>query len=137
MDRFIEHTEVCGRSIEQFVRERLGRGARGIHTLKPSFHTLDILLDLSTMLVVGLNDTEKHLRKARHVVTWHGREIGAAIKGLLIRRQEDSQRPTPSPTHKDLYGLLVDVVQIRAFLPIYLYIDEVLIHQLGDVRVLE
>ena len=64
------------------------------------------------------------------------REVGAAVEGLQVGRQEDRHRPAAPARHR-LHRLHVDRVQLRALFPVHLDVHEVLVHHLGDVRVLE
>ena len=53
--------------------------------------------DLLAVLAPGLGDGLEHLRPGRHSVTWLRREVGTAVEGKLLRREEDVQRPAARP----------------------------------------
>ena len=76
------------------------------------------------------------LRPARASVAAHGREVGAAEERLELRREEHAHGPAARARH-GLHGLHVDVVEVRALLAVDLDVDEVLVHQRRDLRVLE
>ncbi len=65
-----------------------------------------------------------------------GREISAGIEGLLLGREERIQRPTPVSGHR-LAGLHTHRVYVRALLAVDLDSDEALVHDIGDLGVLE
>ena len=65
-----------------------------------------------------------------------GGEVRAAVKGRALGREEDGHRPAAVARH-GLHRLHVDVVDVRALLPIDLHADEVLVHEPGDVLVFE
>ena len=57
-------------------------------------------------------------------------------KGLALRREEHGQGPAAVLAQK-LQRLLVDGVDVGAFLPVDLDVDEELVHECCDVAVLE
>ena len=87
--------------------------------------------------VPGLGDASSRTRgkpgmPARSV----GREVGAAEEGLEVGGQEHRHRPAAVPGHR-LDGGHVDLVEVGPLLAVDLDVDEVLVHQRGDRRVLE
>ena len=65
-----------------------------------------------------------------------GREVGAAEERSQVRREEDAHRPAAGAGH-GLDGGHVDVVEVRPLLAVHLDADEVLVHERGDLGVLE
>src|SRR6185437_9765395 len=64
------------------------------------------------------------------------REIGSAPKRLALRGQKHRQRPA-ALLAQEPQRMLVDRIEIRAFLAVDLDVDEELVHPPGDLRVLE
>lgn len=64
------------------------------------------------------------------------REIGACVKRLEIGRDEYVVRPAAALRHQ-LGGYHVEIIHVRALLPVDLDADDRLVHQLGDLRILE
>ena len=59
-----------------------------------------------------------------------GREVGAAVEGNLLGREEHVQRPAAVAGHR-LDGLHVERVDVWALLAVDLDADEALVHQRG------
>ena len=137
VDRLIERAEVLDGAVEEFFGERLVGRLRGADVSQAGPHLVDVLLDLLVLLLVGLGHAQEHLGKSRHAVPRRRGKVGPSPERLLIGRQKDGQRPAAAPPHEGLRGLLVNVVEVGAFLPVHFDVDEVLVHDLGDVRVLE
>ena len=78
----------------------------------------------------------QHLRKARAAPARLRREIGAAPERLAVRGQEHRQGPAAMLAHQ-VQRVHVDRVDIGPLLAIDLDVDEVLVHQRRDLRVLE
>ena len=137
VDRLIERTEVLDGAIEELFGERIGGRLRGADVLQAGLDLVDVLLDLLALLLVGLGYAQEHLGKSRHAVAWRWGEIGPTPERFLIGRQEDRQRPATAPPHEGLRRFLVDVVEVRALFAVHFDVDEMLVHDLRDVRVLE
>jgi hypothetical protein len=103
---------------------------------QPREQLVDGLRDLVGSLAVGARDRLEHPREARHAVTVDRREVRAAVERLAVRGEEDRHRPS-APSREHLDGLHVHVVDVRALLPVDLHVDEPLVHEPCDVRVLE
>ena len=87
-------------------------------------------------LAVGLSHALQHALKARHPVAVNGREIGAAVERLAVRRQEDGHRPA-AVLGERLHRLHIDRVEVGALLAVHLDVDEEVVHQLCRRLVLE
>ena len=64
------------------------------------------------------------------------RKVGPAKKGLQIGREPDAHRPSAAPS-QPLHIAHVETVHIGTFLAVDLHIDKVLVHQGGDLGILE
>ena len=76
------------------------------------------------------------LRPGRHALPRLGREVGAGEERHAVGGEEGVQRPAAVPGH-GLHGVHVDRVDVRALLAVDLDAHEALVHQRGDLRVLE
>src|SRR5262249_14045494 len=65
------------------------------------------------------------------------RKVRATIEGFLIGREKHREGPTAASTRENLCRFLIDVVEIGSFFPIYLDVDEMLVHEGGDLGVLK
>ncbi len=92
--------------------------------------------DLLAPLAPGLADAEQHPGKPRHPSRVGGRIIRPAEKRLQVGREEDGHRPPAVLGHR-LDGGHVEAVEVGPLLAIDLDVHEVLVHQGGDLRVLE
>ena len=59
------------------------------------------------------------------------RKVGAAVVGAAFRREEHRHRPAAAAGHH-LHRLHINGVQVGAFLPVNLDVDEMFVHQGGD-----
>jgi hypothetical protein len=129
------------------VAERAQRRARQLgseaarHTdLQAPGHLLQDLagraLAFLAALGVGLRRGVQHARKPRPAEPIARREVRAPVVRPPGRRAEDRRRPAALPGHH-LDGGHVDLVEVRPFLAIDLDIDEALVHERGDFRILE
>ncbi len=75
-------------------------------------------------------------RPRGHAVARLGREVGAAVEGDLLRRQEHVQRPAAASGHA-LHRLHVERVDVGALLAVDLHAHELLVHHGGGGGVLE
>ena len=92
--------------------------------------------DLVAALVVGVGRRLQHTAEAGDAAPVLRRVVGAAVKRLQVRGQEDAHGPAAGATDGD-HGVHVDGVQVRAFLAVNLDADEEAVHDLRDSRVLE
>ena len=65
-----------------------------------------------------------------------GREVGAGVERLAVGREEHRHRPAAMAGHR-LHRAHVDGVDIRALFAVDLDVDEELVHERGDLLVLE
>ena len=89
--------------------------------------------DLGAVLRPRFGDRLEHLRPRRHTAALApigraGREVGAAVEGQQLGRQEHVQRPAAVAGHA-LHGLHVDGVDVGALLAVDLHAHEALVHQ--------
>src|SRR5439155_14117037 len=49
--------------------------------------------------------------------------------------EKDCQRPATAASHEGLCRFLIDIVQVGTLFTVYLYVDEMFIHQPGNVGV--
>ncbi len=89
------------------------------------------------MLVVEAPDPPKDLGKAGEAKAGGPGKVGPGRKGDLPGGQKDGQRPAPTPPGENLMGGLVDQVEVGAFFPVDLDVDEVPIHLCRRFRILE
>ena len=91
---------------------------------------------LAAALTVGTRDRLQHLAEARQPVAWFRREVRAAVEGLPLRREKGGQRPAavPGQSHHRVH---VDRVEVGAFLPVDLDVDEELVLKPRRLLVLE
>ena len=82
---------------------------------------------LASMLAIDLSDFVEHGRKAGAAEPIVRRKVSPAIEGFEIGSQENRQRPSTRAGH-DLYGVHVDLVDVRALFSIHFDGDEVLVH---------
>ena len=83
-----------------------------------------------------LGDRLQHLAEARHPLARLGREVGAAVERHALGVEEHVQRPAAVAGHR-LHRLHVDRVDVGALLAVDLDADEVLVHELRRLGVLE
>src|SRR5699024_1137315 len=85
-----------------------------------------------------LMDARKQVAESNHAVTWLGRKIGAGKERRVAGRVEkDGQRPAAATAREQLVSKLIDVIEVRALLAVDLDVDEVGVHALGDLVVVE
>ena len=112
-------------------------GRRGLlGPLHAGYQLRDRLGHVVRLVVERARHRLEDARKRRHAVPIDGREVGAAMEGTPVGRQEDGERPAAAADH-ELHRPHVDVVDVRAFLTIDLDVDEPLVHERRGVRVLE
>ncbi|GIW06514.1 MAG: hypothetical protein KatS3mg060_1319 [Dehalococcoidia bacterium] len=91
---------------------------------------------LAAPRAICLSGGAQHARKARHarpILRW---KVGATVKRLAVRREKHRHWPAAVPGH-GLHRRHINLVNIRAFLPIHLDIDEQIVHQGGNLLILE
>ncbi|OQB35206.1 MAG: hypothetical protein BWY09_02395 [Candidatus Hydrogenedentes bacterium ADurb.Bin179] len=76
----------------------------------------------------NMDDLLQHIKERRHAVPAKGRKIGAAVKGLQVWRQENTQRPSPVSRHRG-HGIHIDIIQVGTFLPVHLDVDKMVVHK--------
>src|SRR5258708_30843844 len=75
--------------------------------------------------------------KSRQVVARLFGEISSAEKRRAVGREEHGERPAARPLGENLVRELIDLIEIRAFLPVHLDVDEQPIHHLAHRPVFE
>ena len=97
----------------------------------------DAFLDVRSACLDKPGDTlDKHARKSRHAVAVFRRKIGAAVKRLAVRREKHRHRPAAAPG-QHLHGVHVNLIEVGPLFAIDFDADEMLVHQRGDLFVLE
>ncbi|MGX1250580.1 hypothetical protein RKD48_003091 [Streptomyces ambofaciens] len=94
------------------------------------------LVDLVAPLGPRLLDALEHLAEGGHAVPGLGREVGAEVERLRVRREEHGHGPAALPGRR-LHGLHVDGVDVGALLAVDLDAHEVRVEVLGGGPVLE
>ena len=134
--RVVQLAQTPHRREEQRLGQRLrGRRRRGGLPQSLDQH-VGPLRHLRAPLAVELRDRDQHLRERRQPVPWRRREVGAAEERLALGREEDGQRPAAAAGHRD-HRVHVDPVHVGPLLAVDLDVDEALVHQRRDLRVLE
>ena len=102
------------------------------------FHDVPgVLLQLVAVFLKIVRDAHDELRPGDDALpAVLGREVRAAEKGPPVGQAKGVQRPA-AVLVDHLDGLHVNVVHVRALLAVHLDADKVLVHEPGDVRVLE
>ena len=111
----------------------------GAHTtlLLDSFHQLLAALDQPLPPVApAVGHGQQHVGERRHPVAAGGREVGAAVEGLAIRREEHRHGPAAAAGQR-LHTAHVDAIQVRPLLAVHLDADEMLVQDRRHVIVLE
>ena len=96
----------------------------------------DLLAEFVAVVLPGLTQPEQDPHKPRPAIAILRREVRSAEEGFSLRGHEHRQRPAASLAH-DLDDLLIGVVDVGSLLAIDLDVDEPLVHQARDVRILE
>ncbi len=78
----------------------------------------------------------QELEEARPAMTVVRREIGAAVEGLQVRREKHVERP-PALTARRLDEGHIDLIHVRAFLPIHFDADKVRVEEGSHLRIFE
>ena len=94
-----------------------------------------LLLDALALGAIDVQDLGQDRAEAGSAVLAVGREVGATVEQLPVRREERRERPAALPGD-GLHRPLVPGVDVRAFIPVHLDADEVLVQELGQARVL-
>ena len=97
---------------------------------------LGVLHDFPASRPVCLRDRFEDPQETWPVVSIFGRKVCASKNRLAIRQEKDGQRPAAAARHH-LNGAHIDLVEVRPFLSVDLDVNEVLVHDLRDRRVLE
>ncbi|MDT4866939.1 hypothetical protein FQZ97_1018270 [compost metagenome] len=86
------------------------------------------------LLLPGLAQLAQDPGQAGAAVAVLGREVGAGEEGFALRSEKHRQRPATALA-EHLQRALIEFVEVGALLAVDLDVDEVLVHQVGDVRV--
>ena len=92
--------------------------------------------DLVASFLPGLVHAREDAGKTGHAPRVGRRKIRAAEERLELGREEHRHRPAAVPGHRH-HGRHVDLVEVGALFTVDLDVDEVLVHEGRDVRVLE
>ena len=119
------------------VRARRGRLERARALQRAATIRARLRVDLLALLAPRLARSPP-APGASSAVPWRGcrREVGAGVERHAVGRQERVQRPAAVAGHR-LHGVHVDRVDVGALLAVDLDAHEVLVHQRGDLGVLE
>ena len=127
--------EAVGDMIEQADRDALAgfRLAERRQAVAQRGHVLAHALGL---VMIDLGDALQHVGEAGPAIARGRREIGTAPERIAVGRQEHGKRPAAVLAHHLQRGL-VDRVDVGALLAVDLDVYELLVHQRGDLLVLE
>ena len=132
--------ERCSQPSYGLAEQRLGQRLRRRRATTGLLDCADQLRrragHLPAALTVGARDRLQHLAEARQPVTRLRREVRAAVEGLPLRREEGGQRPAAVPRERH-DRVHVDRVEVGAFLPVDLDVDEELVLEARGLLVLE
>src|SRR4051812_10644645 len=81
-----------------------------------------------TLLSKHIVNSMEQFSPAHAVEGPYWRIISAPVEWLTVRRQEHIQRPATATTDC-LYCIHIYMIKIRPFFSVYLYIDEIFVHQ--------
>ena len=95
-----------------------------------------LALDVVAARPIGIRHRLEHAGEARHPMAILGRKVRPAEEWFQLGGQEDAHRPAPGAGH-GLNGGHVDVVEVGALFAVHLDRHEMLVHERGNVRVLE
>ncbi len=98
--------------------------------------TTGVLEQLAVPFLPRVVDRAEQPAEAREAVALLLREVGPAVEGPAVGREEHRHRPTAAAGHR-LHGLHVDGVDVGPFLAVDFHVDEVRVHERSGVRVLE
>ncbi len=134
--------EVRGQPVPDFVdRATVDRGAARclrIGVFQGIGDSRAVALDLRRIRSSIGGHSFEQVRECRHAMS---RLIGKIRPGkegqLFVGRQEHRQGPPTSATGDQLMRDLVDLIDVRPLLAVDLDVDEMLVHELGDLLVLE
>ena len=113
---------------EERRRERLARRPRSRGRAQRVVDPRGLPLDVVAPLAPGVGDRAQELGEARDPVPRLGREVGARVERLRVRRHEDRRRPAAGTGHPDC-RLHRHGVDVGALLAIDLHVHEELVHE--------
>ena len=122
--------------VQQIFREHLAGLFGNIEASQLTEQCGGIARYLISLIAVSLRHAKQDARKARHVVTIFWRKIRPTIKRSTLRSEEYGHGPAAMLGHH-LDCIHVDLIEIGPLFTINLDIDEVLVHQFGDLFILE
>src|SRR5262249_19865351 len=133
----VEASHECSRGlVEQLEFERrcaLFRRAEGTEMLG---HGVGRLSNLLVAFYPGPMHAFQYAREAGHAARVSRRKVRPAEKRLALRGQEHGHGPATVSRHRH-DGRHVDLIKVGSFLAINFDVDEVLVHERSDFRVLE
>ncbi len=134
--RVVEAGDAVGETADRLWCQLPGCGTAGELLPQMVLQPCGIGVDIGAALAPGGFHLDQHVRESGPAVARLLREIGAAPKGLAVGRQDHRQGPTALLSHGCQRGH-IDLVDIGAFLAVYLDVDVEPVHQLRDLVVLE
>ena len=96
----------------------------------------DGLFYLLRLFLICLGYGSEDAGEPRQVVAIDRREIRASVEGLALRGEKHGQRPTPA-SGQHLHRVHIDLIHVWPLFTIDLDVDEELVHQRGDLLILE
>ena len=135
IDGVITSLELPERLVDGFRIESAARPA-GFHLLQTGGDLPGGAHDLIAVGLPHLFDPGYQVEHPDAAVAALTGDVGGREKRLFVRGHDDRKRPPAAPGHH-LADRHVDLVDVRAFLAIDLDVDEGLVHQRGNLWVLE
>ena len=118
------------RQVSAFFRHRMGDLAQRLHNV------LAVFIDQIRPLAPDCSEVGQQVHQTGGVPELFPGQVGYGHKRMFVWRHEDVERPTAATGQQLGYGH-IEVVDIRAFLPINLDADEVAVDQAGQFLILE
>ncbi len=134
--RVVGRAQVADRVRERLLADRLSGRLDACGCAERADHLGSLAADLLAPLLPRLCDREQQHPPAGQPVAGLGREVRAGVERLLLGRHERVQRPAAMAGHR-LACLHADRVDVGTLLAVDLDRDEVLVHKLRDLAVLE
>ena len=113
-----------------------GLGIAGGKLVQGLQHGFGIFAHGVRVRMIDFGDAPHDIGKTRPAVTRLGWKIGAAPERFSRGRQEHGQGPAALLSHQT-QRRHIDRVNVRAFFPVHLDIDEQLVHQVSDGGIFE
>ena len=121
-------------AVNQLRLERSGLAGKAFSLADGAHHALGRLQHFAVFFAIRLRQRQQHASEAGTPVIILRRKICSAIKRLAFRREKRRKRPAALPAD-GLHRGLVAAVHVGALVAIHLDRDEMLIHDLRDLRI--